>query len=164
MSRRTLPPATVGDVLQAVLQRLDPEQELRAYRVWDVWAQVVGPTVARRAQPSRVRNGVLVVTVATHAWMQELQFMKETLRERLNARLGVPAIRDIFFVAGHVDVPAEAEPPPTPPPGAPAPPVPLPDLDDPALAATFARIMNAHARRTRAATSGKGATRPRRRR
>jgi len=164
MTRRPTPPAAVGEVLNRVLQRLDPEQELRAYRVWTIWAQEVGPTIARRAQPTQVRNGVLVVTVATHAWMQELQFMKDTLRERLNARLGAPVLRDIFFVAGRVEAPAPAEPPTEGEPE-PAPPLAaLPALDDPALASAFARIMGAHARRTRAATARPPNTRPRRRR
>ena len=147
-----------------MLQRLDPEQELGAYRVWDIWTQEVGAAIASRAQPSQVRNGVLVVTVATHAWLQELQFMKDALRERLNERLGAPIIRDIFLVAGHVDPPTAVEEPPAAAPE-PAPPlVPLPALDDPALAATFARIMGAHARRTHSTGTTRKAPAGRRRR
>jgi len=164
MTRRPTPPAVVGEVLETLLQRLDPEQELRAYRVWSIWAQEVGATIARRAQPSHVRNGVLVVTVATHAWLQELQFMKDTLRERLNTRLGAPVIRDILLVAGKVEVPAEAAPapeePPEPPPVVPA----LPALDDPALTSVFTRIVVAQARRARAAGAPPASAKPRRRR
>lgn len=132
------------------MQRLGSEHELRAYRIWDIWTQEVGEAIARRAQPSHVRNGVLVVTVATHAWLQELQFMKDSLRERLNGRLGGPVIRDMFFVAGHVEAPAVQEEAPAPTAEPPIVLPPLPELDDPALAATFTRIMGAHARRRRA--------------
>ena len=93
----------VGDVLRDVLLRVDPEQQLRAYSLWSFWNVEVGSGIARRAQPARFRNGILFVTVATHSWMQELQFLKDTIRDRLNVRLGANLVRDIFFVSGSVD-------------------------------------------------------------
>jgi predicted nucleic acid-binding Zn ribbon protein len=41
---------------------------------------------------------VLIVAVDSPEWMQELQFLKHELRERLNARLGRSAVRDVFLV------------------------------------------------------------------
>jgi len=148
MKRPPQRPSSVADVLGDVLQRVDPEQQMRVYRIWSFWNDEVGDAIARRAQPARVRNGILFVTVATHSWMQELQFMKDTIRDRINARLGAALIRDIFFVSGNVDA-GTAEP------GAsrevaarvrrplPA----LPPLDDPALAAAFTRVLEARAKR-----------------
>ena len=138
----------VNKVLRDVLKRIDPEQRLEAFEVWNFWDDVVGSALARRAQPSAYRNGVLIVTVATHAWMQELQFMKDTLRDNLNARLGGKMIRDIYFVSGAVEV---AEPPATKevPQPAPRSTIALPEISDPALAATFRRLADAHSRRSR---------------
>jgi predicted nucleic acid-binding Zn ribbon protein len=104
-------PTAVGTVLDAVLQRIDPEHRLPGYRLWTFWNEEVGEAIARRAQPTRLRNGILFVTVATHSWMQELRLMKESLRERLNTRLGAPLVEDIFFVAGDLE-PPPSEPPP----------------------------------------------------
>src|SRR5689334_11644282 len=105
MKPPAMPPSRVADVLSTVLKRVDPDQQMRAYAIWTFWDDEVGAGIARRAQPARVRNGILFVTVATHSWMQELQFMKDDIRDRLNARLGEPLVRDIFFVIGHVDEP-----------------------------------------------------------
>ena len=121
---------------------------MRGYAIWTFWNDEVGAGIARRAQPARFRNGILFVTVATHSWMQELQFMKDDIRERLNTRLGANLVHDIFFVSGNVDAGTEA----TAPPADAAPPqvrasVPLPPIADPALAAAFARVVAAHARR-----------------
>jgi len=144
------PPSVVGDVLSSVLKRVDPDQQLRTYRLWTFWREEVGELIARRAQPERVRNGILFVTVATHSWMQELQFMKEEIRERLNTRLGAPLIRDIFFVSGAVAAEPEA-PAPADEPGADVPAsgalIALPPIADPQLAAAFARLLEARARR-----------------
>ena len=90
-------PARVGDVLRAALGRLPDAQRLADHAVWTHWDAVVGPTLARHARPERLRRGVLVVAVDSAEWMQELQFLKHDLRERLNARLGRTVVRDVFL-------------------------------------------------------------------
>jgi hypothetical protein len=143
----------VGDVLDDVLRRVDPEHQLHAYAIWTFWNDEVGSAIAQRAQPTHFRNGVLSVTVATHTWMQELQFMKDTIRERLNARLGATLVRDIFFVSGRIaadaalpasEVVATQTPSIAP---VPAGSLALPPIADPELAAAFARVLAARARR-----------------
>jgi len=140
-------PNSVSDVLSDVLKRVDPEHQLPAYAIWTFWNAEVGDVIARRAQPARFRNGVLFVTVATHSWMQELQFMKEDIRARLNTRLGAELVRDIYFVSGTV----ESEGPPAAEDTAPTPRgralVALPEIADPELAAAFTRLIEARAKR-----------------
>jgi predicted nucleic acid-binding Zn ribbon protein len=88
----------LGDVLKAALARLPAGSELSNYPIWAEWATVVGPAIARHARPRRLRRGVLLVDVDGPDWMHELHFMKAQLRDRLNARLGRPVVRDLFFV------------------------------------------------------------------
>ena len=135
----------VVDVLGDVLKRVDPEQQMRVYSIWNFWNDEVGDLVARRAQPSRFRNGILFVTVATQSWMQELQYMKEKIRERLNTRLGAELVRDIFFVSGTIEGPAPSASGETPLSGRAL--VSLPPIADPALAAAFTRVVEARAQR-----------------
>jgi hypothetical protein len=141
-------PSRVDEPLGRLLRRIDPRQQFRVYRVWKFWAEEVGEAIAAQAQPAGFHAGVLSVRVTTHAWMQELQFHKEVIRERLNARLGGTLIRDIYFVSGltisrrDVDPPAEpieSEPEPALPP--------LPPLRDPQLASVFGNLVRAHAHR-----------------
>lgn len=138
-------PSRVADVLGSVLKRVDPDQQMHAYTIWTFWDDEVGASIAARAQPTHFRNGILSVTVATHSWIQELQFMKEEIRARLNARLEANLVRDIFFVIGQV-----ATPPPTPAATTdvrPAcEPVALPQIDDSELAAAMTRVVAARAR------------------
>jgi len=147
MARRLLPFTPAAEVLSAVLQRVDPDQELRTYRLWTFWNDEVGDTIARRARPARVRNGILFVQVATHAWMQELQFMKEEIRTRLNARLGAALVRDIYFVSGSFDDTPAAPPASADPLIDAQPTVDLPALANRDLAAAFERVVAARARR-----------------
>jgi predicted nucleic acid-binding Zn ribbon protein len=87
----------LAEVLRAALARLPTSTGLAHYPIWAEWSAVVGPTIAAHAKPTRLRRGVLVVVVDGPEWMQELQFLKRELCERLNARLATPAIRDIYL-------------------------------------------------------------------
>lgn len=147
MARPRARPDRVADALRQVVQRIDPERRLAAYRLWTFWADVVGAAVAARAEPAAYRDGVLSLRVAGAAWMQELQFMKDDLRQRLNARLGAELIRDIYFVSGAAPRRAAAARQPVAPPRAVEPPIALPAVSDPELAAVLARL--AEAARTR---------------
>jgi len=90
-------PSRLADVLRATLERMPEAQRLADHAVWMHWEAVAGATLARHARPERLRNGVLVVPVDSAEWMQALQLHKRELRERLNARLGRPVVRDLFL-------------------------------------------------------------------
>lgn len=143
-------PGRAADTLARVLQRIDPDKRLKAYRIWTFWAEEMGAGIAARAEPAAFKAGVLSVRVSSAPWMQELQLMKDDLRARLNARLGEDLVRDIYFVSGRVGRARNAPPAPPRAPTAPAPALTeLPALRDPRLAAAFERLVRAHARRVR---------------
>lgn len=93
----------LGAILDKSLKRLQISVRLDEYGVWPVWNEVVGSTIARNAQPERIRNGTLLVKVTSPVWMQQLQFMKEMIAEKLNHRLRTEAVKNIFFVVGVID-------------------------------------------------------------
>lgn len=93
----------VGAVLDKSLKRLQVSARLDEYGIWPVWNEVVGNTIARNAQPERIRNGTLLVKVTSPVWMQQLQYMKEMISEKLNQRLRTEAVKNIFFVVGAID-------------------------------------------------------------
>jgi predicted nucleic acid-binding Zn ribbon protein len=99
----------VGEVLGNSLKRLDLSSRLSEYGVWPVWDEVVGKTIAVNAQPEKIRNGTLFVKVTSSVWMQQLQFMKEMIAEKLNHRLNREVVKNIFFVVGRIDSPATVE-------------------------------------------------------
>lgn len=98
----------LGAVLDQSLKRLDLAPQLEAYGIWPVWDDVVGRPIARNAQPEKIRHGTLFVKVSSPVWMQQLQFMKELIAEKLNERLRAQVVKNIFFVVGNV-APASAE-------------------------------------------------------
>jgi hypothetical protein len=139
---------TAADVLGAVLSRLPSGKRLHEYRVWEVWESTVGTAVARRAQPQRIQDGKLFVTVSHSAWMQELQFAKIVIKEKLNQQLGAGVIKDIFFMLGKAQQVVEL---PTPPPRRRIPlsagDLTVPQLGHPEIEAALASLLAARQRR-----------------
>ena len=143
----------LGEVLNKSLKRLQLAPRLDEYGVWPVWNDVVGNPIARNAQPEKIRNGTLFVKVTSPVWMQQLQFMKDLITEKLNQRLGTPVVRNIFFVVGRVATDAaEAEGQPA---AQPAPELREPEIDeeflksltDPEIRHAFKRLLRSYARR-----------------
>ena len=72
-------------------------------RIWKVWDEVVGPAISRNAQPSWIKNRRLKVTVSDPIWLQELKYVEEDIRERLNKKLDRKAIEKIEFRVGALE-------------------------------------------------------------
>jgi hypothetical protein len=155
MARKTLQPLDrVGDVLGNSLKRLELSSRLDEYGVWPIWNDVVGKTIAVNAQPEKIRNGTLFVKVTSPVWMQQLQFMKQMIADKLNQRLKREIVKNIFFVVGRIDSPSAPET---------APAVPSattdqePQIDqqfletvaDPELRQAFKRLLKSYSRRPR---------------
>jgi hypothetical protein len=100
----------LGEVLAKSLKRLDPTGRLGEYGVWPIWDEAVGEAVARNAQPEKIRQGTLFVKVSSPIWMQQLQYLKETIAEKINQELGKEVVKNIFFVIGKVEAAPAAAP------------------------------------------------------
>ncbi len=90
----------VGAVIRQFFQERGLETRLRRYKAWQVWEKVVGPQIAARARPARMRNDILEIRVDHPVWMQQLQLMKPKIIARLNAAIGEPLIKDLFLRRG----------------------------------------------------------------
>jgi predicted nucleic acid-binding Zn ribbon protein len=154
MSPPSPAPLAVRALLERCLDRVAGEPGAAA--IWRVWADAVGPQIARRAQPIRLRGRTLLVAVASAPWMQELQLLKRSVQAELNARLPAPIVDDLFFVltataaagddlAAAGDAPARTVRRACPPPPATCD---LTDLPD-ALRASLGGIARAWQRRSR---------------
>lgn len=85
--------AYVGSVFGSRLQDL---------LIWQNWQQAVGASIASHTRPLRIYGGQLTVVVANAAWMQQLNFMKEELLQKLNKTLGHEQVKSIIFKSGRL--------------------------------------------------------------
>jgi len=95
-SRRQPPgPSTLADVLEGT--RRVTLQRTRAAVDKGTWLHAVGTRIAERTEVGQLRDGELMVHVASAAWAQELSLLTREILERL-ASHGVKAARIRFRV------------------------------------------------------------------
>ncbi len=102
-------PKPLRSILDDSLKSLGLDAPMKGYSVWGAWREIVGDAVAANARPSVIRNRILFIEVSHPTWVQQLQFLKPTLLEKLNGFLGEPLIDDIRFRVGKI---SSSPPPP----------------------------------------------------
>jgi predicted nucleic acid-binding Zn ribbon protein len=92
--------ARVSDLLEEVLASQGLGTVTWMVRLSAAWPEIVGPLLAAKTSPARLRNGVLTVLVHDHAWAQELHLRKPALLDRINGILEGGKAMDIRFAVG----------------------------------------------------------------
>jgi predicted nucleic acid-binding Zn ribbon protein len=91
---------SLKDILQGLLSSSNLKFNPADAEIWEVWDDVVGPAIAEHAQPSNIAKKRLRVHVAEPIWLQELEFVADTIKKKLNARLGRNAVDKVIFRLG----------------------------------------------------------------
>jgi predicted nucleic acid-binding Zn ribbon protein len=100
--RKSGPPEPIESILERVSTSLGLGMKVKQYQIWEVWDSVVGEAIARQARPQQVRNMILWIAVSSSTWMQQLEFMKKQIVNRLNEHIGEVVIKDIRFRIGEI--------------------------------------------------------------
>jgi len=103
-------PRSIRSILETTLKGLEIDVQLKTHSIWSAWKEVVGESVALNTQPRSIRNRILFIDVSHQTWIQQLQFLKPKLLEKVNTFLGEPYIRDIRFKLGKISSPLSAPP------------------------------------------------------
>ena len=92
---------SLNEVLGTLFHDMKIESRMEHVMLRKVWQQAVGEQIANNTAPANVRNGVLFVNVASSVWMQQLNFMKDQILEKLNPRLSEKnRLKEIRFKIG----------------------------------------------------------------
>ncbi len=76
------------------------------------WPEIVGPLLAAKTCPARLKGGVLTVCAVSSAWAQELSLSRATVLERIDGMLARGTVREVRVIVGPVpDDDADAAPP-----------------------------------------------------
>jgi hypothetical protein len=79
------------------------KRNLKRYGLWTKWNELVGPTIAQHAQPHSWQRNVLVVSVRHSTWMNELQYFREEIMEKIRESFPDTKITGIRFQLGRPD-------------------------------------------------------------
>ncbi len=84
-------------VMNSFLEAIDRKGARKLVRLWDNWAEVVGPEVASLAHPLGRRGRALVLLADDPMVSQHLSFLVPELLGRINAFLGEHLFDDVRF-------------------------------------------------------------------
>jgi hypothetical protein len=103
-------PQPIRSILEKTVKTLEIDVPLKTYSILGAWNEIVGESVADHSQPHSIRNHILFIDVTHSTWMQQLQFLKPTLLEKVNTFLGKSLIQDIRFKLGKISKSIPAPP------------------------------------------------------
>lgn len=88
-----------ADVLQGLLQNSKSQLSdgFLRWRLEQDWPSIVGPTIAKQTLPVAFEKGTLFIWVRHSAWMQQLWYFQEPIKEKVNAHLAKYWVRQVKF-------------------------------------------------------------------
>ena len=87
--------ARLKDLLGPVGKKLRLEDPAAAGTLWRRWAHIVGDEVARHAEPTSLKEGVLRVRTSSPVWATEITYLAADIKDRVNAALGKSLVREV---------------------------------------------------------------------
>ena len=90
----------IREVVDAIFSAPHCPIDFKDIKIWRLWDEAVGKQIADHAQPSSIKEGILVVKVSNSVWLQELEFRTHEIRERINRALQREAVQKIRFRVG----------------------------------------------------------------
>lgn len=75
---------SVESILKNTLKDLKFEENIKVYSIWKSWKEIVGENLAKQTKPGSIRGNCLSILVKNHVWMNELQYIKPELIEKIN--------------------------------------------------------------------------------
>ncbi|CAN5560086.1 hypothetical protein BH24ACT26_BH24ACT26_00240 [soil metagenome] len=105
-------PARLGELLGSVGRRLGLGNAVETGLLWRRWRDIVGPALADHVEPTSLRDRVLRVRADSPAWATEVGYLREEIRRRANASMGMELIAEVrvWTGPGSVASPSEKRP------------------------------------------------------
>lgn len=88
---------TIGSAIYQFIRDQGFEKRLKQADVFRLWKETAGDVIADKAKPERMDNGVLFVRVKDAAWRNELVYLSEDLKKKINQEVGMEIVRMIKF-------------------------------------------------------------------
>jgi len=90
-------PQSAGDALGQLTKSLGIDRAVNEYAIVASWAEIVGERIASVTTAQRIENGVLLVSVATAPWRNELSMQRHEIMRKLNDHAGRDIVKEIRF-------------------------------------------------------------------
>ena len=87
----------MGDAINQFLKNSRLSGDIQALQIEEVWEKIMGKTVAKYTEKLKIYNKTLYIATTVAPLRQELQYQKETIKQRVNEALGAGSIREVII-------------------------------------------------------------------
>lgn len=87
--------AKLKDLLGPVGKKLRLEDPAAAGAIWRRWPQIVGEDIARNAEPTSLKEGVLRIRTSSPTWATEMSYLANDIKDRVNKALGKHLVHEV---------------------------------------------------------------------
>ncbi|HVG11841.1 MAG TPA: DUF721 domain-containing protein [Flavisolibacter sp.] len=87
----------IGDAIQQFLKGSRLKGDIQALQIEEVWANLMGKTIAKYTDKIHIINGTLFITTSVAPLKQELSYQKEKIKLRVNEAFGNNDIREVVI-------------------------------------------------------------------
>lgn len=87
----------IGEALKLFLAKSRLNNGVRNAKVEDIWAEMMGSTIAGYTQKVQIINDTLFITTNIAALKSEFMYQKELIRQRMNDALGEEIVKKIVI-------------------------------------------------------------------
>jgi predicted nucleic acid-binding Zn ribbon protein len=88
---------SLGDALKKFLDKSHLKGSIQALQIEEIWADVMGKTIARYTEKIQIHGQVLYINTTVAPLRQELIYQKDKIIQRVNEALGEKAIKDVVI-------------------------------------------------------------------
>lgn len=90
---------SVTNVLQSLLQnsKFPLSEQFKRWRLWKNWDKIVGPNLCKGSEPVDYLQGTLTIWVKSSTHMQEMNYLTNAIRDRVNEFFDETWVRQIRF-------------------------------------------------------------------
>lgn len=98
----------LADLLEGALRGAGLESTSVIWQISERWDDIVGPRVAARAAPVRLRNKELTLSAPDAVWRQELTLLGPEIVGLVNQKIGQEVVERVRLVSGPLRSPTAA--------------------------------------------------------
>ena len=88
---------SIQEAMQQFLEKSKLKQRVRALEIKEVWAELMGKTIANYTDDIKLIEGQLIITTSVAPLKQELIYQREKIRNRINELFNEHAVTEVII-------------------------------------------------------------------
>jgi len=95
-------PVHIKSVISDLLKKHSYAKKSSLFKIAEIWETAVGEGLAHNTSPWKMKGKTLEVHVPGSSWLQQLNYLKADMIQKINAYLGEECLDDIRFSIGRL--------------------------------------------------------------